>query len=75
MAKKKKLSKADQLVLDEAVREYWQIKKTCFEGEQWKPSVTLSTRQKLTKLEETISSLNSELLDFEKLPKSFLDYL
>jgi len=70
----KKLSKEDKLVLDKAVREYWQIKQECFDGNQWKPSVMLETRERFTQLESIISSLNYELLDFEKVPKSFLDY-
>ncbi len=71
---KKKLTKDDQLKLDSVVRDYWQIKKNCFDGDHWKPSVTLSTRERFTQLEQIISSLNYEFLDFEKVPKSFLDY-
>jgi hypothetical protein len=73
--KKKKLSNEQIKILNSATREYWQIKKECFENGQWKENVSAERRKRVTELEETISSLNPDLLDFEKVPKSFLDYL
>ncbi len=73
--KNKKLSIEQKELLNTSIKEYWRIKKECFENDQWKTSISLETRERYTQLEEIISSLNPDFLEFSKVPKSFLDYL
>lgn len=61
---KKKLTKKQENELSQAYRDYLLIKKDYFENGQFKKSVSSQTIQRFTDLEQTISRLNPEMLEF-----------
>lgn len=61
---KKKLTKKQKDELSQAYRDYLLIKKDYFENGQFKKSVSSQTIQRFTDLEQTISRLNPEMLEF-----------